>query len=51
VQPAYRYLQIKRGTFPVTEQVADRLISLPMYAEMSEAMVEQVAATLISIVA
>ncbi len=50
LQPAYRHLQIKRGSFPVTEKVADRLISLPMYAEMSEAMIEHVAGTLKQIV-
>jgi len=50
LQPAYRHLQIKRGSFPVTEKAAERLISLPMYAEMGEAMVEHVAATLKKIV-
>jgi len=45
MQPAYRHLQIKPGSFPVTEAAARRLISLPMFAELSEAMVEHVAAT------
>jgi dTDP-4-amino-4,6-dideoxygalactose transaminase len=51
LQPAYRHLEIKRGAFPVTEQAAERVLSLPMYAEMSEAMVEQVAVTLKKIAA
>lgn len=50
LQPAYRHLQIKRGSFPVTEKAADRLISLPMFAEMTEAMLEYVADTLKKII-
>lgn len=46
LQPAYRHLNLKRGSFPVTERAAGRLLSLPIYAEMSEAMVEYVATTL-----
>jgi dTDP-4-amino-4,6-dideoxygalactose transaminase len=51
LQPAYRHLNIKRGSFPVTEKIAERVLSLPMHAEMSEAMVEHVAGTLKKIAA
>jgi dTDP-4-amino-4,6-dideoxygalactose transaminase len=34
-QPAYADLGLEPGSFPVTEQYADRILSLPMYAELS----------------
>jgi dTDP-4-amino-4,6-dideoxygalactose transaminase len=34
LQPAYRDLGYKKGDFPVTEDYAQRIISLPMYAEL-----------------
>jgi dTDP-4-amino-4,6-dideoxygalactose transaminase len=33
---AYRDLGYKRGDFPVTEQITEEIISLPMYPELSE---------------
>ncbi len=33
---AYRYLGYKRGDFPITEQYADEVLSLPMYNGMTE---------------
>ncbi len=35
LQPAYRYLGYKRGDFPVSEQSANNLVSLPMFPEMT----------------
>jgi dTDP-4-amino-4,6-dideoxygalactose transaminase len=32
---AYRYLQIPRGTYPVTEQIGAEVLSLPMYPEIT----------------
>ncbi|MDZ7268147.1 MAG: DegT/DnrJ/EryC1/StrS family aminotransferase [candidate division KSB1 bacterium] len=46
LQPAYAFLGLRRGAFPVAEAAAERVLSLPMYAEMSNAMVEQVATAL-----
>lgn len=46
LQPAYAHLGLRRGTFPVSEAAAERVLSLPMYAEMSNAMVEHVAVAL-----
>jgi dTDP-3-amino-3,4,6-trideoxy-alpha-D-glucose transaminase len=37
LQPALKDLGYQRGAFPVTEQYADEIISLPMYPEMHEA--------------
>lgn len=33
---AYKYLGYKQGDFPITEKLADRIISLPLYEGMSE---------------
>jgi len=46
LQPAYEHLGMKRGSLPVTEAVADRCISLPVYPEMTDEQVETVATTL-----
>jgi dTDP-4-amino-4,6-dideoxygalactose transaminase len=40
-QPAYQHLGIPEGALPVTEQVASRVLSLPMYPELTE---DQIAA-------
>jgi dTDP-4-amino-4,6-dideoxygalactose transaminase len=42
LQPAYRHLEIPKGALPVTERLADEVISLPMYPELSDAMVSHV---------
>jgi dTDP-4-amino-4,6-dideoxygalactose transaminase len=42
LQPAYQDLAYPPGSFPVTEQLAGRLLSLPMYAELPPDMVERV---------
>jgi dTDP-4-amino-4,6-dideoxygalactose transaminase len=44
LQPAYEYLGHRRGDFPVGERCADEIISLPMFAELSDEMVDEVAA-------
>ncbi|RPI34397.1 MAG: DegT/DnrJ/EryC1/StrS family aminotransferase [Chloroflexota bacterium] len=43
LQPAYRDLNYAPGAFPVTEQAAGRILSLPMYAEMTPETVATVA--------
>lgn len=50
LQPAYEYLGLERGSLPVTERVADEVMSLPLYPEMTEAQVEEVAEALRSLV-
>ncbi len=42
LQEAYTYLGYPRGSFPVTEAYAEQIVSLPMYAEMTDDMVEHV---------
>jgi dTDP-4-amino-4,6-dideoxygalactose transaminase len=36
LQPAYRSLGYSRGAFPVTETLAEQILSLPMYPEMTQ---------------
>src|SRR6267142_1035247 len=46
LQPAYRDLGYKRGDFPVTESCAQQVLSLPMYAEITQSQIEYVADTI-----
>jgi dTDP-4-amino-4,6-dideoxygalactose transaminase len=43
LQNAYRHLGLGRGAFPVTERSAERILSLPMYPELTQSQVGQVA--------
>jgi dTDP-4-amino-4,6-dideoxygalactose transaminase len=36
LQKAYRYLGYRRGDFPVTEELSEEIISLPMYPELTQ---------------
>ena len=47
LQPAYAHLGLKKGSFPVAEKVVPQIISLPMYAELTDAMVDEAAAAVI----
>jgi dTDP-4-amino-4,6-dideoxygalactose transaminase len=51
LQPAYAELGYRKGDFPVTEQAADQVLSLPMYAELTDAQVEYVASSVASFAA
>lgn len=43
LQPAYRHFGLGRGAFPVTERAADEILSLPMFPELTQEQVGQVA--------
>lgn len=43
LQPAYKYLSLKEGAFPVTEEAAKTMLSLPMFPEMTEEQIRYVA--------
>jgi dTDP-4-amino-4,6-dideoxygalactose transaminase len=45
LQPAYRDLGYGQGSFPVTEECAGQILSLPMYAELTPGLMERVAGT------
>ncbi len=49
-QPAYRHLGLAPEALPVTHEVAQRVLSLPIFPEMTRAQVEQVVETLTRIV-
>ena len=42
LQEAYNYLGYKRGDFPVTEKASQEILSLPMYAELSDKQIEEI---------
>ena len=42
LQKAYEHLGYKKGAFPVTEHIADRLLSLPMFPELKPEQIEYV---------
>jgi dTDP-4-amino-4,6-dideoxygalactose transaminase len=50
LQPAYRCLGYQPGDFPVTEQAADRVLSLPLFPELQEEDVQTVCRYLVEIV-
>jgi dTDP-4-amino-4,6-dideoxygalactose transaminase len=43
LQPPYRTLGLRRGDLPVSEGITDRVLSLPMYAELSSEQLERIA--------
>jgi dTDP-4-amino-4,6-dideoxygalactose transaminase len=46
LQPAYAELKYRAGDFPVTETLAQEIVSLPLFPEMTEDEVETVALTI-----
>lgn len=46
LQPAYAELGLARGSLPFSEQLADEVLSLPLYPEMSEAQQDAVVAAI-----
>ena len=44
LQPAYADLGRTRGAFPMAEQAAAEVLALPIYPEMSDAQLQEVAA-------
>ncbi len=46
LQPAYQDLGYTRGDFPITEQHAEHIMSLPMYPELDPCSIEYVAETI-----
>jgi len=42
LQPCFQNLGYKKGDFPVSEELADNCLSLPMYAELSNKQIEYV---------
>lgn len=47
LQPAYRHLGYARGDFPRVERLAERILSLPMFPEITERQVDYVVGSLV----
>jgi dTDP-4-amino-4,6-dideoxygalactose transaminase len=50
LQKAYQYLGYKKGDFPVTERVAEEILSLPMFPQLQPNQQKQVVAKLLEFV-
>ena len=50
LQNAYKFLEYKKGDFPVSEKVADEILSLPMFPELSEEQIKYVCDSLKEII-
>ena len=46
LQKAYAHMGHKKGDFPVAERAAERLLSLPMYPELTEDQIEYVCSSI-----
>ena len=46
LQEAAQFLGYRKGDLPVTEKVCDEVLSIPIYAEMTDPMVDRVATTI-----
>jgi dTDP-4-amino-4,6-dideoxygalactose transaminase len=42
LQPAYNYLGYKEGDFPITEECSKKILSLPMFAELSDRQIDEI---------
>lgn len=42
LQPAYNYLGYKEGNFPITEKTSQEILSLPMFAELTEEQIKEI---------
>jgi dTDP-4-amino-4,6-dideoxygalactose transaminase len=49
LQPAYEHLGKGKGSYPIAEKVTSEIISLPMFPELTDEMVDEVAAAVIEI--
>jgi dTDP-4-amino-4,6-dideoxygalactose transaminase len=49
LQGGYKKLGYKQGDFPVTEQISSRIVSLPIYPEISDEQIQYVCASLLEV--
>lgn len=49
LQPALWHLGYKRGDFPVSEEIADKVVSLPMFPELSQDTAQNIAAEIVEV--
>lgn len=48
LQPAYNYLGHKMGDFPITEECSQKILSLPMFAELTGGQIEKIVEAIVS---
>ncbi len=46
LQNAYKYLGFKKGDFPIAEEIAETVLSLPLWPGLTEEMIVQIVATI-----
>jgi len=44
LQPAYLFMELEEGSYPVSEQMSNEVMSLPLYAELTEELQDEVLA-------
>jgi dTDP-4-amino-4,6-dideoxygalactose transaminase len=44
LQPAYAEIQLKRGSLPIAEAIHDKVVSLPMWPQMTDMQIDAVIA-------
>ena len=49
LQPAYDFLRYKKGDLPVAEETVNRILSLPMFPELTEEQIKYIRSSLIEI--
>ena len=47
LQPAYRRFGYERGSFPAAEAAAEEMLSLPVFPELTDVLVDEVADRLV----
>jgi dTDP-4-amino-4,6-dideoxygalactose transaminase len=45
LQPAYSYLNLTKGSYPISERLAGEILSLPMYPELDASQIEWIGET------
>ena len=46
LQPAYRFLELEPGSYPISEKMSEEVMSLPIYAEMTDEQQDEVVAAM-----
>lgn len=49
LQPAYQYLKLAKGSYPVAERLSSEILSLPMYPELTEEQIDYITKTIIEV--
>ena len=50
MQPAYKFLGYTKGDFPATEDVCEKVLSLPMHTELDDEQLSSISETILEFV-